>query len=141
VLFRSIFAFSAEGLEEARDAPTPHLRRLSERGIRFALRATAGGAFNALNQQDGVPLDLVILQPDEVSQLPDDAQATERLRLALLTAKGMNRPVLATGVNTEAAREWLGVQGCRYLSGELLSAAVSPENLVEWLKDRPQQAA
>lgn len=123
---RLIFALGVEGLGEAREAPPGLVRRLLERGLRFALRGNAEPVFTALGHADGVPLDLVIIDPEDVARLPDDPQATERLRLVLLSAKGLDLPVMARGIATEEARQWLLTHGCRYGSGPVLDLPAAP---------------
>ncbi|MGQ0618726.1 MAG: sensor domain-containing protein [Panacagrimonas sp.] len=130
---RLIFALTPEGLNDARDAPALLTRRLLERGVRFALRAAAGPAFTALTRAEVFPLDLVILLPEEVRKVPDDAEATERVRVALMTARGLKLPVLATGVETASAREWLLSQGCRYVSGPLIGEPMEESALQSWV--------
>lgn len=123
-----VFALTSEGMEEARDASQVLVRRLLERGVRFALRGAASASFSVLNAAgSALPLDLLILQPEEVALVPVDADATERLRLVLQTAKSMNLPVLANGVPNAEARDWLKAQGCRFAAGPLFSEPMTPE--------------
>ena len=133
---RLVFALDSGTIEEIREAPQPLMRRLLERGVRFALHGAAEPLFAALNQVSGLPIDLVVLEPDEVSRTPQDAQATERLRLALLSAKGLGLPVLAKGVSSVEAREWLVTQGCRLGAGSQFAAPVAAEALNSWLLQR-----
>ena len=130
---RLMFALSSDGLGEVRDAPLTLTRRLLERGIRFALHGSAESVFTALNRAEGIPIDLVVLDADEVSQLPQDPEATERARLALLSAKGLGVPVMASGVLSNEAREWLTTQGCRLAAGAVFSAPVPAEQVPGWL--------
>lgn len=135
---RLIFALTSEGFGEAREAPTPLTRRMLERGVRFALHGAAEPVFTALNRAGGLALDLVILETDEVSKVPQDEQATERLRLALLAAKGLGVPVLSSGITSEDGRQWLATQGSRYGAGPLFSAPIAGEALGAWIADKPQ---
>lgn len=121
---RLMFALSSTGLGEAQEAPAHLTRRLLERGVRFALRGPSESVFTALNRVGGLPLDLVILDPDEVAASAEDAQATERLRLVLLASKGLAIPVLADGIADSLSREWLSTQGCRYGAGPCFQARV-----------------
>ncbi len=133
---RLVFALDSESIEEIREAPPALMRRLLERGLRFALHGAADSLFAALNHVAGLPIDLIVLEPDEVSRTPQDAQATERLRLALLSAKGLGLPVLAKGVSSVEAREWLVSQGCRLGAGSQFSPPVAAETLNSWLEQR-----
>ncbi|HKY90159.1 MAG TPA: PAS domain S-box protein [Nevskiaceae bacterium] len=131
-----VFALTSEGLLEARDAPHPLVRRLLERGVRFALRGAAGASFNALHAAGNLPLDLLVLQPEEVALVPSDPEATERLRLAMMTANGLNLPVLAAGVSSAEGRDWLHSQGARFAAGPLFGAVVEPEKVGAQLAKR-----
>ena len=130
---RLIFAIGAETLGDAREAPSMLTRRLLERGVRFALRATAAGAFTALNRAEQFPLDLLILQSEDLLSLTVDAQASERVRVALLTAQGLKLPVLAMGVADAESRRWLQSQGCRYACGPETGSSLGMSGLQDWL--------
>jgi diguanylate cyclase (GGDEF)-like protein/PAS domain S-box-containing protein len=131
-----IFALAAESYSETRDLGKPLLRRLLERGLRFALRGSASEVFGALNQTGPVPLDLMILDAPEIALLPSDSAVTERVRLALLTAVGTELAAMADGVVGEPAREWLAAQGCRYVSSPVLGANMTPEEWAVWSPPR-----
>lgn len=133
-----IFALSCEGIGEAREAPTSLTRRLLERGVRFALHGAAEPVFTALNRAGGLALDLVILESEEVAKVPQDEQATERLRLALLAAKGLGVPVLARGLASEDGRQWLATQGARFGAGPMFAEALEPAALSDWMAAKPQ---
>jgi diguanylate cyclase (GGDEF)-like protein/PAS domain S-box-containing protein len=133
---RLVFALNSQSVEELRETPPPLVRRLLERGVRFALHGAAEPLFAALNLATSLPIDLVVLEPDEVSRTPQDAQATERLRLALLSAKNLGLPVLAKGVSSVEAREWLVSQGCKLGAGSQFASPVAAEALNSWLLQR-----
>lgn len=133
---RLVFALDSQSIEDLRETPAPLVRRLLERGVRLALHGAAEPLFAALNQGTTLPIDMILLEPDEVSRTPQDAQATERLRLALLSAKNLGLPVLAKGVSSVEAREWLVSQGCRLGAGSQFASPVAAEALNSWLARR-----
>ncbi|MGQ0699153.1 MAG: sensor domain-containing protein [Panacagrimonas sp.] len=133
---RLVFALSTESLADLRDAPAALTRRLLDRGIRFALRGAAGPVFAALNRVEALPLAAVILEAEDVAALPQNADATERLRLALLAAKSLDLSVMACGVASSEASDWLAHQGCKYGSGPYFSDPIGARDLPAWLARR-----
>lgn len=130
---RLVFVLTRDGLGDAREAPEHLTRRLTERGVRLALCGSADSLFTALNRADDLPLDLVLLDAEEVRRAIHDAQVTERLRLVLLAAKGQGVPVMARGLADPEVREWLRTQGCRYGAGPLVEAPMEAGALEVWL--------
>lgn len=133
---RLMFALGSNGVDEMRAAPPMLMRRLLDRGVRFALHGGAEAMFTALGQISGLPIDLVVLEHEDVSRAPQDAQATEHLRLALLAAKRAGVPVLAQGVSSVEAREWLVTQGCRLGAGSRFDPPVAAGEVRAWLTQR-----
>jgi diguanylate cyclase len=133
---RLVFALGSNGVEEMRATPPMLMRRLLDRGVRFALHGGAEAMFTALGQVSGLPIDLVVLDHADVSRAPQDPQATEHLRLALLAAKRAGVPVLAQGVSSVEAREWLVTQGCRLGTGSQFEAPVAAEAVRSWMGQR-----
>ncbi|MGQ0501748.1 MAG: sensor domain-containing protein [Panacagrimonas sp.] len=138
---RLIFALPPEGLSDLREAPAAQTRRLLDRGIRFALRGEPAAVFTALSRAEDLPLDFVLIDGPDVSAAPQDADATERMRLALVAAKGLDLPVLACGVTTREGAHWLVQQGCRFGAGTCFSEAVAADEVAAWLAPRETVAA
>ncbi len=126
---RLIFALDSEGISNLADAPEKSLRRLQERGVSLALRGAPDRVFAALNRIQGLSLSLVIMGPEDVNEAAVDEQATERLRLAILAAKGLDVPVLAEGIVSDEGRQWLVTQGARHGAGNLLGEPVPARSL------------
>jgi diguanylate cyclase (GGDEF)-like protein len=133
---RLVFALGSNGLDEMRATPQILMRRLLDRGVRFALHGSAEAMFTALGQVSGLPIDMVVLEHGEVSRAPQDPQATEHLRLALMAAKRANIPVLAQGVSSVETREWLASQGCRFGAGSQFEPPVAAAEIGTWLAQR-----
>jgi EAL domain-containing protein (putative c-di-GMP-specific phosphodiesterase class I) len=104
--------------------------------VRFALRGVAEAMFTAGGQGSGLPIDLVVLEHAGVSRAPQDPQATEHLRLALLAAKRAGVPVLAQGVSSVEAREWLIAEGCRLGAGSQFATPVAADAVQAFLAQR-----
>ena len=126
---RLIFALDSEGISNLADAPEKSLRRLRERGVGLALRGAPDRVFAALNRIQGLSLSLVLMGPEDVNVAAADEQATERLRLAILAAKGLDVPVLADGIVSDEGRQWLVTQGARHGAGHLLGEAMPARSL------------
>lgn len=138
---RLVFALGSNGLDEMRATPQILMRRLLDRGVRFALHGSAEAMFTALGQVSGLPIDMVVLEHGEVSRAPQDPQATEHLRLALMAAKRANIPVLAQGVSSVETREWLASQGCRFGAGSQFEPPVAAVEIGTWLAQRDAASA
>ncbi len=127
-----MFVLTLDGLREAADAPGPVLQRLLDRGVRLALRGSPEQVFQPLNQDDGLRPELVILEGADIASVPEDASATERVRMALLTATGLGIACLADGVARDDALNWFSGQGCRAWSGPQYASAMRLDQWQAW---------
>ena len=126
---RLILAVDAVGVDRMHEAPAQSLRRLRDRGIRLGLHGDSGPVFGALDKAEGLPLDLVMIEPRDVARAGKDEKTTEKLRLALVSAKSHGLPVLALGIESEAARDWLVSQGATLGCGPSLGPSVAAAEL------------
>ncbi|HUP92227.1 MAG TPA: diguanylate cyclase [Solimonas sp.] len=127
-----VLALTVEGIGEVRSGAGPGLRKLVQRGVRFALRGFNGG-FEQLNRDAGLPLDFVLLAPEAAAALAQGGEPAAALRRALDTARGQRRQVIATGVDTAAVREAALAAGCSGVSGPLLGAVMTARECAGWL--------
>ncbi|MBP0445962.1 bifunctional diguanylate cyclase/phosphodiesterase [Roseomonas sp. SSH11] len=111
------------------DAIAPVLNELIADGVRLSLDDFGGGS-SALAHLLRLPVDQVKLDRSIVEGLPGGARERAILRAVATLARGMEIPLLAEGVETEAQREALLAEGCTVMQGWLFGRAVRAEELV-----------
>ncbi|MBI0538046.1 EAL domain-containing protein [Roseomonas sp. KE2513] len=105
------------------DSIAPVLHQLIAYGVRLSLDDFGGGS-SALAHLLRLPVDQVKLDRSIVAGLPAGARERATLRAVAALAKGMEIPLLAEGVETEAQREALLSEGCFVMQGWLFGRAV-----------------
>ncbi|MCR0981298.1 putative bifunctional diguanylate cyclase/phosphodiesterase [Roseomonas populi] len=111
------------------DAIAPVLHELIADGVRLSLDDFGGGR-SALAHLLRLPVDQVKLDRSIVAGLPGGARERAILRAVATLARGMEIPLLAEGVETEAQREALLAEGCTVMQGWLFGRAVPAGELV-----------
>ncbi|WP_458096985.1 putative bifunctional diguanylate cyclase/phosphodiesterase [Roseomonas sp. WA12] len=111
------------------DAVAPVLHELIADGVRLSLDDFGGGS-SALAHLLRLPVDQVKLDRSIVAGLPGGARERAILRAVATLARGMEIPLLAEGVETEAQREALLTEGCTVMQGWLFGRAVPAGELV-----------
>ncbi|WP_376092402.1 putative bifunctional diguanylate cyclase/phosphodiesterase [Roseomonas sp. CCTCC AB2023176] len=111
------------------DAIAPVLHDLIGEGVRLSLD-DFGGGLSALAHLLRLPVDQVKLDRSIVAGLPGGAREKAILRAVSALARGMEIPLLAEGVETEAQVEALLAEGCTVMQGWLFGRAVSADTLV-----------
>ncbi|SHJ64618.1 diguanylate cyclase (GGDEF) domain-containing protein [Roseomonas rosea] len=111
------------------DAIAPVLHELIADGVRLSLDDFGGGS-SALAHLLRLPVDQVKLDRSIVAGLPGGARERAILRAVATLARGMEIPLLAEGVETEAQREALVAEGCTVMQGWLFGRAVPAGELV-----------
>ena len=115
----------------ARDLDTiaPVLHDLIGEGVRLSLD-DFGGGLSALAHLLRLPVDQVKLDRSIVAGLPGGSREKAILRAVSALARGMEIPLLAEGVETEAQMEALLAEGCTVMQGWLFGRAVAADALV-----------
>ncbi|WP_338662540.1 EAL domain-containing protein [Pararoseomonas sp. SCSIO 73927] len=111
------------------DAIAPVLHELIADGVRLSLDDFGGGR-SALAHLLRLPVDQVKLDRSIVAGLPGGARERAILRAVATLARGMEIPLLAEGVETEAQREALLAEGCTVMQGWLFGRAVPAGELM-----------
>ncbi|HEY8612294.1 MAG TPA: EAL domain-containing protein, partial [Roseomonas sp.] len=111
------------------DAIAPVLHELIADGVRLSLDDFGGGN-SALAHLLRLPVDQVKLDRSIVAGLPGGARERAILRAVATLAQGMEIPLLAEGIETEAQREALLAEGCTVMQGWLFGHAVPAAELV-----------
>ena len=71
-----------------------------------------------------------------IQKIPDDNKDALITLSIINIAKTMNFGVIAEGVETKAAFDWLADKGCQLAQGYYMSKPLTPEQLTNWLKER-----
>ncbi|WP_052401346.1 putative bifunctional diguanylate cyclase/phosphodiesterase [Muricoccus aerilatus] len=110
------------------DSIAPVLHQLIAYGVRLSLDDFGGGS-SALAHLLRLPVDQVKLDRSIVAGLPSGERERAILRAVAALAQGMEIPLLAEGVETEAQRDALLSEGCFIMQGWLFGRAVLAEEL------------
>jgi len=92
------------------------LRALDRAGVRIALD-DFGTGYSALSYLRILPVSLVKIDRSFITDLPDDRSSAALVRAIVEMAHGVDREVLAEGVETEAQAVFLREVGCDYAQG------------------------
>lgn len=132
-----VFALTADGYQEACNAPETTLRSLQQRGVRFALRNFDEG-FAALNRDSRLPLFAVLMAPEFGSGLHDNPERQERLKKIVETAQALDKRVIVTAVAEERDQQAVAACGAELWSGPYLSEPVTTRIAADWLGRDPR---
>lgn len=99
------------------------MKTLKAHGIRFSID-DFGTGYSSMAYLQHLPLDQLKIDQSFVRQLVEDTSSQTIVRATCALASGLNLEVIAEGVETEAQRELLGVNGCNLFQGYLFSRPV-----------------
>lgn len=116
------------------------LQALHDYGIRLSLDdfGTGHSSLSCLHQ---LPVDVVKLDREFVTELPKDPRQEALVRAVTGLAHELDMQVVAEGVETEEQRALLADARVDYLQGYLLAAALEADEVLPWLEMRLQGRA
>ncbi len=94
-------------------------------GVRIAMD-DFGTGYSSLSNLRYFPFDKIKIDKSFVSAMVDDEAARSIVRAIAGLGKGLNLPVVAEGVETEAQRRMVEEEGCPQAQGYLFGRATSP---------------
>jgi diguanylate cyclase (GGDEF)-like protein len=103
------------------------LRRLKALGVNIAMD-DFGTGYSSLSYLQSFPFDKIKIDRLFVSDLETNKNNAAIIRAVITLARTLKLPVLAEGVETEAQRQILSLEGCDQIQGHLLGAALPIEN-------------
>ena len=101
-----------------RDAALATLHRLKQDGVRIAMD-DFGTGYSSLSNLQAFPFDKLKIDRSFVSTLDSDDAARSIIRAIVGLGRGLNLPVVAEGVETEAQRRMVAEEGCAQAQGYL----------------------
>ena len=113
---RLILALSQEGLAEAATAPAERLARLSQRGVRFALR-DFGVGLDLPDRQATPGIDLLLLPEEMAGRLRSGPAGAGPLRGLLQSCSASGHQVIVTGIGDDGLRNEVRHAGALLMAG------------------------
>ncbi len=115
------------------------LERMSALGVRLALD-DFGTGYSSLSHLHRLPFDVIKIDQSFVSELPGSTIALQLVRAITSMGHGLEKEVLAEGVETEAQRQLLLRLGCDSMQGYLMGRPMSEAALRARLLFEREQA-
>jgi diguanylate cyclase (GGDEF)-like protein/PAS domain S-box-containing protein len=113
------------------------LKAFRELGVRLAID-DFGTGHSSLAYLRRLNVDTLKIDRSFVAQLPDDQEDAAIATAVVALGKSLSMKVVAEGVETEAQASFLHKLGCNDMQGWLLSKALAPEALTQWLTSQHQ---
>ena len=107
--------------------------QIKQLGVTFAID-DFGTGFSSLSYLARLPLDQIKIDKAFVHNIPDNGPANAVTQSIIAMAKGLNMAVIAEGVETQAQREALELQGCHVYQGYLFSKPLPLAQFEEYVK-------
>jgi diguanylate cyclase (GGDEF)-like protein/PAS domain S-box-containing protein len=95
------------------------LRRLKALGVRIAMD-DFGTGYSSLSNLQAFPFDKIKIDRSFISNLERNNQAATIVRAVIALGRGLNLPVVAEGVETQAQLDFLSSEACSEVQGYLL---------------------
>jgi predicted signal transduction protein with EAL and GGDEF domain len=103
------------------------LRRLKALGVRIAMD-DFGTGYSSLSNLQAFPFDKIKIDRSFISNLERNAQAATIVRAVLALGRGLDMPVVAEGVETQAQLAFLSEEACAEMQGYLLGRPLPIES-------------
>lgn len=116
------------------------LECLRDLGIRIAID-DFGTGYSSLAQIKHLPVDELKIDRSFVMDLPGNSNDAAIVRASIDLAHNLGLEVLAEGVETRPALEWLQAQGCEQAQGFLISRPMPAEKFIDWVRSYEPEAA
>lgn len=110
-----------------------NLHELHALGIELAMD-DFGTGYSSLSYLRRIPLSTLKLDKSFVHDMEHDTAAQALTRAVIRIGESLNLTVVAEGVENEAQRALLQIQGCEVGQGYLFTRPLPPEQLAEWLE-------
>ena len=112
------------------------LRRLKNMGVRVAMD-DFGTGYSSLSYLQSFPFDKIKIDRAFVANLNHSQQSSTIIRAVIALSHGLDVPVVAEGVETEAQRAFLAGEGCDAIQGYLVGRPMPIEDYAKLVGRRP----
>ncbi len=116
------------------------LQCLRDLGIRISID-DFGTGYSSLAQLKHLPVDELKIDRSFVMDLPGNRDDAAIVRLAIGLAHNLGLEVLAEGVETAPALQWLRAEGCEQAQGFLIGKPMPAEKFSAWVRNYEQDSA
>jgi EAL domain-containing protein (putative c-di-GMP-specific phosphodiesterase class I) len=110
------------------------LRRLKHMGVRVAMD-DFGTGYSSLSYLQSFPFDKI--DRAFVANLSHSQQSATIIHAVIALSRGLNMPVVAEGVETEAQRAFLAAEGCDAIQGYLVGRPMPIEDYAKLVGRKP----
>lgn len=111
---------------------------LKELGVGLAID-DFGAGYSSLTYLQHLPVDSLKIDKSLIDGMVDD-RAIHVVASIIALAQGLSLKTIAEGIETEEQRTLIGSLGCDLIQGYLLSRPLPLPDIIEWLKNRRDQA-
>lgn len=112
------------------------LEEISQLGIKIAID-DFGTGYSSLSYLKRFPIDRLKIDRSFIKDIPDDEEDIAITKAIIALAKSLNIEVIAEGVETQAQKDFLVENGCRYIQGYLYSKPVPLEEFEKMIERVP----
>ncbi len=109
------------------------LQKLSDKGISLAID-DFGTGYSSLAYLKRLPIKKLKIDKSFVDNLPDDPEDIAISKTVINLCKSLGLKVIAEGVETEAQKEFLVNNGCKFIQGYLYSKPLSVDDMTKYLQ-------
>jgi len=109
------------------------LQKLSDKGISLAID-DFGTGYSSLAYLKRLPIKKLKIDKSFVDNLPDDPEDLAISKTVINLCKSLGLKVIAEGVETEAQKEFLVNNGCKFIQGYLYSKPLSVDDMTKYLQ-------
>jgi EAL domain-containing protein (putative c-di-GMP-specific phosphodiesterase class I) len=111
------------------------LRLLAELGVRLSVD-DFGTGYSSLGHLKELPIDKMKIDASFVQDLPGNRGSAAITRAIIQMARSLCITAIAEGVETEAQRAFLALNGCDEFQGELIGKPMNWAAFEQWVRDR-----
>jgi EAL domain-containing protein (putative c-di-GMP-specific phosphodiesterase class I) len=121
-----------EGVFAEGEAARASLLKLAATGIRLAID-DFGTGYSSLSYLRSFPIHTVKIDRSFVTDIPMDESATKLIDTIIAMGRGLNKRVVAEGVETAAQLEYLRRAGCDAIQGYYISKPMTADVFATWM--------
>ncbi len=116
------------------------LRRLKNMGVRVAMD-DFGTGYSSLSYLQSFPFDKIKIDRAFVANLSHSQQSATIIRAVIALSRGLDVPVVAEGVETDAQLKFLAAEGCDAIQGYLVGRPMPIEDYAKVVGRKPARPA